>query len=288
MTLHISDAVAQGNGHLAHAVAVRLVPGGGRADAGCGVAAPCDRTHPTYSHWRARQIAYGRWQPWAAAAPVREHGRQLRRAGGSYQAIARAAGVATMTVYRLQHGEPTRNRPAPARIRTQHAERLLAVTVADVLGAAARRDATGARRRLRALIAMGHSAVSLAGYLGIPPRTVWDLVRGGTATVTPSMHAAIRDLYEQVWDLRPQERTAAHRRSAAAARTRAARNRWPTPMGLDDDQIDDPAYRPRAHWHPATGTDIAEPATPSAQKTGLRPSDGCRRPAQVQDLRAVS
>ena len=29
---------------------------------------------------------------------------------------------------------------------------------------------------------------------------------------------------------------------------------WQAPMGLDDEKIDDPAYRPRAQWHPATGT----------------------------------
>src|ERR1022692_1159693 len=61
-------------------------------------------SHQDYVRWRSRQIAYGRWEPWADAGPVREHVRQLRRAGGSYQAIAQAAGVATMTVYRLVHG----------------------------------------------------------------------------------------------------------------------------------------------------------------------------------------
>jgi hypothetical protein len=271
--------------HLEAAIQVLVQ---GRTAGGDSVVATTNAgSHRGYSRWRAHQIAYGRWQPWADAAPVREHVGQLRRAGGSYQAIAQVAGVATMTVYRLQHAEPTRNRPAPARIRTQHAERLLAVTVADVQDAAARRDAIGARRRLRALIAMGHPAVSLAGYLGVPPRTVWDLVRGRTVTVTRGTHAAIRDLYEQMWDLRPPERTAAQRRSAAAARTRAARNGWPTPMGLDDDQIDDPAYWPRAHWHPATGTGVAEPATPSTGKADLRPSDRRRHLAQDQDLRAV-
>jgi hypothetical protein len=244
--------------------------------------------HWAYARWRACQIAYGRCQPWANAAPVREHVRQLRRAGASHQAIARVAGVATVTVYRLQHGEPVRNRPTPARIRHQHAERLLPVTVADVQETAARRDATAARHRLRVLIAMGHPAVSLAGYLGMPPRMVWDLVRDRTVTLTLSMHAAIRDLYEQMWVLRPPERSAAQRRSAAASRTRAARNGWPTPMGLDDDQIDDPAYRPRSHWHPTTGTGVTEPTTPSAQQTDLRPSERCCRPAQDEDLRAVS
>jgi len=240
--------------------------------------------HRDYARWRARQIAYGRWQPWADAAPVREHVRQLHLAGASCQAIARAAGVATMTVYRLQHGEPARNRPASARIRTQHAERLLAVTAAAIADATGRRDAAGARRRLRALIAMGHPAAALARCLGTPPRTVWDLVRGRTVTVTHDLHAAICVLYEQMWDLCPPERTGAERRAAAAARTRAARNGWPAPMGLDDDRVDDPAYHPRAQWHPATGTG----AVPPAGAAGARRSAGRRSLGRERDLRAVS
>ncbi len=245
--------------------------------------------HRDYARWRARQIAYGRWQPWADAARVREHVRQLRRAGASHQAIARAAGVATMTVYRLQYDEPALNRSAPVVLRTQHAERLLAVTAAAIADATGRRDATGARRRLRALIAMGHPAASLARYLGTPPRTAWDLVRGRTITVTQDLHTAVCVLYEQMWDLRPPERTGAERRAAAAARTRAARNGWPAPMGLDDDQVDDPAYQPRAQWHPATGTGVVAPASPPAGTADPGRSGGRhRRLGQGRDLRAVS
>ena len=265
-----------------------LTAGPSQISALAGVAADRAGCHRVYACWRARQIAYGRWQPWADAAPVREHVRQLHLAGASHQAIARAAGVATMTVYRLQHGEPARNRPAPARIRTQHAERLLAVTAAAIADAAGRRDAAGARRRLRALIAMGHPAASLARYLGTPPRTVWDLARGRTITVTQDLHAAVCVLYEQMWDLCPPERTGAQRRAATAARSRAARNGWPTPMGVDDGLIDDPAYQSRAQWHPATGTGAVTPAGPPAGAAGARSSAGRRSPGRERDLRAVS
>jgi hypothetical protein len=158
------------------------------------------------------------------------------------------------------------------RVHAAHARRLLALTP-DSLGGGARRDATGTRRRLRALIAMGHPAVSLACRLEAPPRVVWNIVRGTTASVTPAMHAAVRDLYDQIWDLRPPERTRAERRAAAAARTRAARNGWPTPMGLDDERIDDPGYDPRTGWRPGTGVGVAAvPAAVSAASgTGQTP-----------------
>src|SRR6266700_1088881 len=206
------------------------------------------RTHREYARWRARQIAYGRWEPWAPAAPVCEHVRVLRQAGASYEAIAQAAGVATMTVHRLLHGEPAKGRPVPGRIRAAHARQLLAVTDTAVQDAGPRRDAAGTRRRLQAMIAMGHPAASLARTSGIPPRVLWGIVRGTTATVSQDVHAEVSVLYKKTWHLRPPERSAAERRAADAARRRAAVQGWPAPMGLDDEHIDDPAYRPRVKW----------------------------------------
>jgi len=208
------------------------------------------RYRHNYARWRARQIAYGKWEPWAPAAPVREHVQALRREGASFRAIGRAAGVSPTTVHRLLHGEPARCRAVPDRMHAAEARRLLAVTQAAAERAAARRDAAGTRRRLRALTAVGHPAVSLAARLGVAPRTVRDLAAGQAGSVSPAMHRAVAALYDEIWDQPPDEHTGAQRRAAAAARARAARNGWPTPMGLDDDQIDAPGYRPRANWRP--------------------------------------
>jgi hypothetical protein len=214
-------------------------------------------SHGEYVRWRAREIAYGRWVPWADADVVRRHVERLRVAGVSYDAIASVAGVSPMTVHRLHRGRPhagewRRSGPQPtARVSAATAQRLLAVTPAMVEQVAARRDATGARRRLQALIALGHPAASLAHRLQIPPRRVSSVVYGTTATVTPCVHAAVCDLYDQLWDVSPPKRTFAERKAAAAARALAASRGWPTPMGLDDDRIDHPAYRPRAQWRPA-------------------------------------
>jgi Bacterial regulatory proteins, lacI family len=205
---------------------------------------------------RARQIAYGRWQPWADAAPVRAHLRMLRVGGASYETIARAAGVSPMTVHRVLCLDPSGRSSAAGRVRAAAAARILAVTPAMVAAAAPRRDATGTRRRLRALIAIGHPAASLARWAGLSPLTVSGIVRGRTATVTPATHAAVRDLYRQLWDQMPPEHTPAQRRAAEVARRRAERHGWPPPMGLDDERIDDPAYRPRTRWRPVTGTRV--------------------------------
>jgi hypothetical protein len=217
----------------------------------------CGRgAHRDYVRRRARQVAYGRWRPWAQNPDlVRAHVNQLRQGGASYRALARAGGVSPMTVLRLQRGVGSRAGAAPTRVRADHAQRLLVITADSLVEG--RRDATGTRRRLRALTAVGHPAVSLACRLDVPSRVVWDIVRGRAASVTPAMHAAVRDLYDQIWDLRPPERTRADRRAAAAARTRAARHGWPAPMGLDDDRIDDPSYDPRTGWRPGTGVGVA-------------------------------
>jgi hypothetical protein len=161
------------------------------------------RSRQNYARWRARQIAYGRWEPWAQAAPVREHVQALRGGGASLRAIGRAADVSPMTVCRLLHGEPTRYRAAPHKIHAREARRLLAITPAAAEQAATRRDAGGTRRRLRAMTAIGHPAVSLATHLGVAPGIVWDLTRERTRTVSPALHRAVAALYDEMWDQPP-------------------------------------------------------------------------------------
>jgi hypothetical protein len=154
---------------------------------------------------------------------------------------------------------------------------------------AARRDATGTRRRLQALIAVGHPPTTLAHRLGVATRVVARIIRGTTATVSPGLHVAVCDLYDRLWDVAPPERTLTERRAAAAARALAAGHGWPAPMGLDDNRIDDLAYRPRAQWRPVAGsgevrqhrhgrssTSAALPGQLSTAVGGREPSPGSR------------
>lgn len=99
---------------------------------------------------------------------------------------------------------------------------------------------------------MGHNPTYRARQIGVPPGRVWRIINGDVSTVGHEMHAAVRGLYEQMWDQGPPERTPGERAAASAARHRAAREGWPPPMALDDDRLDDPSYRPRARWRPAT------------------------------------
>lgn len=76
---------------------------------------------------------------------------------------------------------------------------------------------------------MGHPGARLARCLGVPPATVWSLLRGATtATVSPDLDAAIRTLYERIWNLRSPEHTGAERRPwpAPGRRRTAGPRRW--------------------------------------------------------------
>ena len=129
-------------------------------------------------------------------------------------------------------------------------------------------SASGARLRIRALIAMGHSTGRIARALGegTSARSVRRIAGSNTTEIPSGLRTRIGRLYEAWWDLVPPERTAAERHAAAAARRWACWHRWCTGMGLDDDQLDEPGYQPYCSWQPATGTGVA-----SDNPLGVRP-----------------
>ena len=118
-------------------------------------------------------------------------------------------------------------------------------------------DAIGTRLRLRALAAMGHSDGRIARALGRPAWLITRIINRQALTVSPELKADVCRLFDAWWDKRPPERTRAETRAAAAARARARRGRWCPGMGLDEEDVDTPGYRPRSTWRPATGTGIA-------------------------------
>ena len=160
------------------------------------------RTTPAYRAQRARAMAYGTWRPWADdPAPVREHVRQLRECGASYEAIGKAAGVSTMAVHALMRGG--------GRVRAETAEALMGLTPQRL--DLARLPATGAQRHVRGLVAMGHSYSRISRALGCHFETVQRLARGDVATVPAPLQADVSRLYEAWWDKRPPERTKGER-----------------------------------------------------------------------------
>jgi lambda repressor-like predicted transcriptional regulator len=219
--------------------------------------------HRDYARRRAQQIAYGRWQPWTDAEPVRRHVHALRARGASYRAIAHASGVSPMTIHHLLNGCPRQHQPPPSRIGSAQARRLLTTTVPAACRT--RMTANGARLRLRALVALGHSPATLASQAGISPSRLRRLLDGQTRHVSPVLHTAACALYHQMWNQQPPEHTRREQASARAARYRAGTAGWPPPMALDDDRLDDPAYRPRTAWRQAAGQSVSRPGPAPAR-----------------------
>jgi transcriptional regulator with XRE-family HTH domain len=186
----------------------------------------------------------------ADPAPVRAHLAQLRQEGGTYEAIAVAAGLSAMTVHALLHRD--------GRIRPEVAAAVLAVSSPDLRRT--RVDAGGTRLRLRALQVMGHGSARVARATGASEQALQKLARGDTRAVTPQLRDTIARIYDAWWDKRAPERTRHERAAAAAARRRAIRGNWCAGAGLDDDQLDIPGYQPACGWRPARGTGIASPS----------------------------
>jgi hypothetical protein len=195
-----------------------------------------------------------------SAAPVRQHVLKLRAAGGTYEAIARAAGTGAMTVHSIARAR----RP---RVHADVARRLLAVTEDDIRSL--HPSPGGTMWRLRALVAMGHSCSRMAAATGVPPATLRRTVRGDAATISPQLRQVVIALFDTWWDKTPPRRTRQDKLAADSALRRAARHGWPCPAGLDEDQLDQPGYQPHCGWLPATGTGIAGPPTPTTTKARI-------------------
>lgn len=162
----------------------------------------------------------------------------------------------------------------PNRISSALAKRLLAVSPADI--GVQGRDACGSRLRLCALVAVGHCATSLASELDLSVPRVRRLLEGQTHRVSLSVHTKVCELYRRMWDQLPPERTGRERSRANAARNRARAANWLPPMALDDDRIDDPAYRTRTTWRQAAGPSALPLSTANAHfsaRAGHCPQD---------------
>jgi|HubBroStandDraft_2_1064218.scaffolds.fasta_scaffold10665_3 transcriptional regulator with XRE-family HTH domain len=195
---------------------------------------------------RYRLKAYGRWEsPYTDAGPSRDHVRALRAAGVSRECVARVTGVSDGALTRLLYGR--RDRPPTRMVRRETEARILAVRPSlDLLADGAPVDSAGTVRRLQALIATGRTRQELAGRLGVQPTNLTKLMAG--RQVRAATARAARALYDELWDVAPDEGTP--RAALLAARTRrGARNRgWALPAAWDDDTIDDPAAGPAEGW----------------------------------------
>jgi hypothetical protein len=210
----------------------------------------CCKAASDYDNNRRRAIAYGRWQPFVDAEPVRQHIRALGEFGIGWIRAAKLASVSTGGVSKILYGDRPRGLAPTKRVRPETALKLLAVEpTLDNMGARVAIDGTGTRRRLQALVTKVWSKSELARRLGMNRANFGRIIVGDLVTV--GTHRAVLGLYDQLWRLDPEQH-GVPARWTEQARTFAADHRWAPPGAWDDDVIDDPAALP--DWTGRCGT----------------------------------
>ncbi|GAA0969977.1 hypothetical protein GCM10009555_018090 [Acrocarpospora macrocephala] len=186
-------------------------------------------------HRVTAQRAWGAAPPaYVDAAPARAHLKMLAKHGIGWKRAAALSGVANGAVSRLLYG--LGEQPPSARIRPETEAKILAVQPSlDVLSAKTPVDATGTRRRVQALVALGWSLSELARRIGWIPTNMPTLAHPATTTVQAATARLVRDLYNQL-SMHP----APVGGSATRARRMAETKGWLPPLAWDDDLIDLP------------------------------------------------
>jgi hypothetical protein len=188
------------------------------------------------------------------AGPAREHVLRLLGVLTARQIEARS-GVHRTAIRVLVGDFP--GRPRSKRI-TRTTEAALLAVRADRVGneSSGLVDATGTRRRLQALVALGWPVSHLRARVGASSRTTWLLTSGGGAAsdfVTVRLRDAVLSLYDELSMTLP-----APGRGATRARGMAAARGWAPPLAWDDDSIDDPSAAPQRGVPGDVDSDIDE------------------------------
>lgn len=140
----------------------------------------------------AARVARARLEPaYVLATPARDHVRSLMAAGMGPKTISLAAGVSTGGLSKLLYGDYKKRGPSK-RIRKETAEKLLAVTTADAVGAQ-KINAAPTWRRLNEMIDAGIPKSQIAQALGAKGpglQIALSQVRASTERQVAELHAA--------------------------------------------------------------------------------------------------
>lgn len=217
---------------------------------------PCSAANSKAETWRERQKAYGRYNKYVPALPVREHIAMLRESGMGLKTIAKQAGIGTGTISKIVYGvykdtglgglnrkgQGELVRQPNRRVLRETAEKIYAIDptwTGTVPLSPGRPDPAGtpfARKRLQSLVALGWSMTELGRRLGInhPGPNSRPVILGPRIMQRRTVDAA-NTLFEQLCMTLPPESTKTEKQTAARARRYAREHRWVPPLALDDD-----------------------------------------------------
>ncbi|KAF2774671.1 helix-turn-helix domain-containing protein [Streptomyces sp. OM5714] len=193
------------------------------------------------------------------ATQTRVHIERLTARGWTQAQIAAAAGINQATISVLMRSGSQVRRSTAAAILEVRLDQAAPIPRGFV-------DATGSRRRLQALMALGHTLPDIARYVGVGESSLQQTVDGRWSRIKSITATKVARVYRQLSIARPPES-----RFAEQARNDAMANGWYGPMAWDD--IDDPACVP----------DPNEPVAPMS----VHPSDVAELAAQGLDDAAI-
>lgn len=197
--------------------------------------------HACYMAWWSRRKGYGNFESlYIDAEPVRVHVRHLLNNGMSVRLIASTAGVNRKCIQALLYGCRNRGTPPKRQMRKTNADAILAVRIPveplTVLPNRALVDATGTKRRIRALVSYGYSYAEMARRVGWTTANLAKLAGDDTVNVTAGTARLIVDLFNEL-QLTPGTNSRAKKRGKSHG--------WALPMEWEEDEIDDPAATPQ-------------------------------------------
>lgn len=179
------------------------------------------------------------------AAPAAAHLRYLFAEGMGWARVTRAAHCSSSTIHRILGGQQL--------VRRSVADRILAVKARPAPGRYT--DATGTRRRIQALIAIGHTISHISDEAGVDQSVIVEIVSGTQART----RGVTADRIAAAYDWLSHQPPASQRASAiSACRNRAANAGWPDPTWWEDmGHIDDPAFDPMVAERPLNRDELA-------------------------------
>lgn len=196
------------------------------------------------ARWQVRRrqlMAYGQWEPFVDAEPVRAHLKKIMDAGMPIWAVCKHLGLPHESS--LQHVLYGRGDYGPGQmIRRETAELVLPYwpSLQDFPDTA-RIDPTGTRRRVQALAVLGWSRAQMARKIGMAEDAFKRACH--KERVTARLARQVAALYDAWWNQMPEDHGVS-RNAAARVRADAARSGFHGPLAWDDDTIDDPMAVP--------------------------------------------
>lgn len=191
------------------------------------------------SHYHRASKA--RMTHYVSPEPVRQHLVALGKDGWSLRAISDRTGCSLSTLNRILRGRYRRMRQRTAR-------RITSIPLNVPLGSA-RIELYRANRRIRALMALGHSTKNIGETADLSPNVIHQRSVPKPGETLPAwQYDRICVAFDKLCTTRPEGP------DADRMRTMARRKGWAVPLAWDDD-IDDPDGKPAGARKPACQTE---------------------------------